>query len=1099
LLLAVLTGLPSSSVALELRRAEAQEAAMAYRLEATWQGVHAGFVPAALPWPREHAIGGIGSGGGRLLATDRTDDVVRVFQGGREVDRFGESGPAPGQLADAHDVLALADGRLMVSDTGNDRVQLLAADGAPLRAWPVARPLGLARYDAGAGEHVAVVSGAGRELVGIEPDGGIVLRQPLGRLGMPERVAWGGLQALGGPTFYVTDALPQSAGIHQVDGRVSIRHALRAAGAVAAPAVVDSDFLPLETLWAGVAEAGLLPLSQLERFRAGHATTAALPRVRDLEIDAAGGLFAAVPGRGVVALGDVDALRHDLERQHQPEAGPQVIAAGDEVIYAGGHARVHARTPRGALAWQVALAAGTVDVAVDGDRRLVLTDEGHVLELAEGREVARSRRWRDEQHHAVALSAAGGRVALLDLRAQELRLLDAGLRQSAAIALAPPGVYRGVVDVALTPRWIVLARASAGRAEIRDMDGRVVAEAEIPSGAIRVAAGPQGELVALSAAGWAMRFDAAGRILAAWPAGAPSDSPVDLAVGEGGRVYVADSAGRVRVYVPDARVPATVPPAATGRCTVLANKGVAPERVVLGQSVEVTLSLEGACPQAERQSDVVLAIDRSTSMRGAKLLAAQDAALAFAAQMDPLLARVAVVGFAGRAERLLSLTSDRARIIDAVLGLEIESWTDVMAALEAAQAALTGGLGRPEARRVVVLLTDGRHWDPLRGEVVDPPGLPALLERLRADRIERFAVGLGDDANAPLLRAIAGDEDHYLRSPTPGDLRAVYRDIARRIEATVLLRELELRDIVPPDMVFVPGSGRPVEPAWEPETRTLVWRLDEVPEPGLRLSYRLRPTVAGLRPTNVEARSRFTDGLGQAGEALHPVPHVLVVDPAAPTSGAGGQAWLPLVLAERCKAQRVHVAMLLDASTSMAAPLAETAGAPSKRQAQHQAVLTFLDAIDPTRTTLSVLRFDLGVELVARTTDPARVDAALAAMGLRPGSRIDRALEAAADELVESGALRPSRGRPVVLLLSDGLTSAGSSPAAIDAAAALRARGAELRAIALGSDADPDFLAALTGGRAGGAVDDVGGLEALVRRIARQASACPSAWRRDRP
>jgi hypothetical protein len=87
----------------------------------------------------------------------------------------------------------------------------------------------------------------------------------------------------------------------------------------------------------------------------------------------------------------------------------------------------------------------------------------------------------------------------------------------------------------------------------------------------------------------------------------------------------------------------------------------------------------------------------------------------------------------------------------------------------------------------------------------------------------------------------------------------------------------------------------------------------------------------------------------------------------------------------------------------------------------------------------------------------------------------------------------------VVLLLSDGLSSTGSSTAAIDAAAALRDRGADVRVIALGADADLDFLAALTGGKEGDAADHAGALDALVRRIARQASACPSAWRRDTP
>ena len=762
-----------------------------------------------------------------------------------------------------------------------------------------------------------------------------------------------------------------------------------------------------------------------------------------------------------------------------------------------GHARVHGREIDGAVSWQAPLGAGAVDVGIDGDARYVLTDEGHVLRLELGREVARSTTWRDEQRHAVALDAAAGRVALLDLRSQELRLLDERLVQTIAIDLAPEGTFGGIVDVALSGQHVVLARASAGMAEIRDLAGRPVATADVPAGAVRVAAGRQDEFVALSAAGWALRFDATGHVSAAWPVGAPEDAPVDLAVGEEGRVFVADARGAVRVYAPDESSPQAAPPAPPSmgvRCAVLANKGASPSELLLGEAVEVTLSLTGACPREEVRSDVVLAIDRSASMRGAKLSAARDAALAFAAQMDPLLARVAVVGFAGRAERLLPLTSDRNRILDAVLDLRIEEWTDVVAALDASHAALTGGLGRPDVKRVIVLLTDGRHWDPLRGEVVDPPGLPAVLERLRSDGIEVYAVGLGDDANAPLLRAVAGDESRYLRSPTTGELRTVYRDIARHIEATRLLRQLELRDMVPVDMDYEPGSGRPVEPDWDPAERTLTWRLADVAEPGVELRYRLRPRRAGLRPTNVEAISRFVDGFGHAGEAVHPVPRVRVVDPEDPRP-LGGRLWLPLALGDRCVRPRAKIVIMADTSTSMRAALGSADG-PSRLEAQRQAVITFVRALEPAPRTVSLLRFDDSVELVARGAGGGELAVALGRLWPRPGTRLDRALRAAGDELQGQGAFDDPTTRATVVLWTDGLVAEGGAAGVGEAAAALVGRGARLRVLALGDAPDAAVVAALRPHGAVAVASDLASLTRVSLAAARFAAPCRSdqAW-----
>jgi NHL repeat-containing protein len=66
---------------------------------------------------------------------------------GRLVRSWGEPGTGPGQFKISHGICVLPDGRVLVCDRENDRVQVFTAEGAFLAEWPAQRPTELIFHD----------------------------------------------------------------------------------------------------------------------------------------------------------------------------------------------------------------------------------------------------------------------------------------------------------------------------------------------------------------------------------------------------------------------------------------------------------------------------------------------------------------------------------------------------------------------------------------------------------------------------------------------------------------------------------------------------------------------------------------------------------------------------------------------------------------------------------------------------------------------------------------------------------------------------------------------------------------------------------------
>lgn len=534
------------------------------------------------------------------------------------------------------------------------------------------------------------------------------------------------------------------------------------------------------------------------------------------------------------------------------------------------------------------------------------------------------------------------------------------------------------------------------------------------------------------------------------------------AVGPAARIYVLDAdAGAIRLFDPErvpfdpestATVPAPTPTPAPEACVVRGDKTAGPGRIVLGETATVTLSLAAECPARSTASgaDLVLAIDRSTSMIGHKFDDAIASAVDFVTYLDLRVHRVGLVTFSDTASLDIGLSPDAGRVVDALLSARIaqgDGPTDIAAGVAAADAELAG-TARTDALPVIVLLTDGQ---------ADRASALAKAAQARSRGVRLYTIGLGDDADAELLREMAAGR--YFAAPTTAELFPIYAEILRLV-STSLSGELTIDDTMGDDVRYVAGSSAP---AAIEQGEVLRWSRSILSPEGITLTYRVRPLRVGRLPTNREAMAHYTDADGARRSYIFPVPFIDVVAPTpTPTATATPPPpaiYLPLALAERCTPaqRRVDVALVLDASTSMAEPAG--GGAPgTKLDAARAAARRFVGA----------LRLELGDQaaviafnrratvLVGLSGDRTAIDRGLNALALDGLTRPHLGLAAAADELA-SPRHRPANAR-VIVLLTDGRANPDPPSLAVARAQAAKAAGIVVFTVALGGDVDADAL-----------------------------------------
>lgn len=1071
-----------------------------------------------LEWPAGHVAGGIGRHGtvGQLAVTDVTSGTIRLYdRNGVFLKTVGTAGGQAGQFRQPRDVDFLADGRLAVADTGNNRVQIVTNNGVPQGSWPVADPQGLEVVR----DEVFVVSRGDRQVAGYQPDGVRTRVMAIqNRVTAPEGLMYrGDSQGANGPVPVFDLADPQMGRAFYI--AASSNSAL---AQYALPGIRVGGLLSIQGNMArfllGAPQFGLLLGDGVTQQTVGRL---AFGDVSDIEIASPRVAYAAVAPDGLVRIPDLGLLELQSRLTFGLLIQPKRIAVGNKAIIGDVAPRVQiwglggaperdipfdpsflpvlgTPVPPGALLAPEELTPPT-DVAMTGDDAFALWETGAI------RRLAADGSWADEWTQpngawVTAISAYGGQVAALDSLGQRVFLLDRNLTAIGSFKIDKVD-FTAAFDIALTTDYVYLVDRGTASLVVYARDGTLLRTVSVLAGAQRVAAGPDGGAFVLTRSGWVFGWHPDGSLAIARPVGSVDLVPTDLAIDGQGRLYVTYIGERgnvVRVYALNEGA-GPLPNVTTGGCSLLTSKAAQPSEIQLGQEIEIQLVIDGVCAQPPPAADIALSLDNSGSMLGSKMQAARDAAATFIVGAGAG-SRFGVVAFSTDAWRLQNLTGDRPTAIRAVAGIEANGGTNLVAGLDEAIKTVTASV-RPGVQPVIVMLTDGRHTSSLN----DLSQINGVIAEARRLQIRVFTIGLGSDVDVDTLKRIATGPDDYYPSPTEAELGAIFNRIAGQIGGVPLFTDAVVTDVLPANVDYVAGSGRPTEPEWDAATRTLTWRLGVVNQPGTRLSYRAIPRSGGTIPTNVDARTHHTDGTGRQGQAVFPVPSIRVIVPtpiasdtptvtptatdtptptptptnaptATPTPTATRTStptrtvtptpsmtpvprdiYLPYTVLNRCKpGQRIaDIVLVIDTSTSMAVPT--TAGGIEKIEAARRAAESFLDLMDLKHDHVAIVTFNDSAKLrVGLTGDGAALRGALADLPLAQGTRIDAGLDAARLEL-RGGSRRPE-ARGVVILMTDGQPTRSSVGRVIAAADAVKRAGATLFTIGLGPDVDPDLL-----------------------------------------
>ncbi|GAB1640779.1 hypothetical protein KRMM14A1259_12020 [Krasilnikovia sp. MM14-A1259] len=265
-----------------------------------------------------------------------------------------------------------------------------------------------------------------------------------------------------------------------------------------------------------------------------------------------------------------------------------------------------------------------------------------------------------------------------------------------------------------------------------------------------------------------------------------------LAVLPAGRAAAAPDATSGLVVTGVQPSPGAVEFFVTGRSTSLtgAQVSVSADGVVLEtRARQVAATSGGAPPRA-----VVLVLDTSGSMAGARLAAARAAALDYAAAAPPEV-RLGLVAVAEQATVELTPTADRAAFGAAVSRLAAAGHTALYDGIQAAEDLLDERRNRTAAtfvERRIVVLSDGADTS----SHVAPDRLLATVTRAEATL---DAVAFGRDADRQRLGDLASaGSGRVLRATDATALRSAFRGMAQSLSVPLLVRAT-----VPPQL-----SGR---------------------------------------------------------------------------------------------------------------------------------------------------------------------------------------------------------------------------------------------------------------------------------------------------
>ncbi|GAB1530864.1 MULTISPECIES: IPT/TIG domain-containing protein [Brevibacillus] len=283
---------------------------------------------------------------------------------------------------------------------------------------------------------------------------------------------------------------------------------------------------------------------------------------------------------------------------------------------------------------------------------------------------------------------------------------------------------------------------------------------------------------------------------------------------------------------------------------VTVSKSVDPTSVTTEEEAEVTLNIQGTPPVTVVQpNDVILIIDKSGSMApGAnngedKMKAAKDAAKGFIDLMDLTKHQVGIVDFSSSSlTKTFPLTTDASAAKEYVDTITANGSTATGYAIEKAMAELENH--RPEARPVIVIMTDGDATEPQKNAY---DYAKQWAQSAKDAGITFYTIALlksSDNPNASgpnqLLKEMATTSSHHHFVLGSSGLKEIYAAIVKEI-GMASAYDVVLNDIVSPDFEIVPGSYDNNIPKPTVKGNTLTWEFTELKNNTLTFKYKIKP------------------------------------------------------------------------------------------------------------------------------------------------------------------------------------------------------------------------------------------------------------------